>query len=399
MAIAVAPAAGDTTVSGSSNDSGGFLHLLPVFSESDLVVTDVTAATLPWGTPSLIAASGHKPDDEAHRRIEIAYEWPTAWLRTLEPIGQSELEWLHVQRFRSDFVFGTNAHPFVNVRSGEDPPDMVATTATGDLGIECRRLTIQSRQAAHGLFRAVRRRIFSVNPERFAALRGHTVYLWFNDDDSALALPFRKTDDEAATALVEALAAYQPDPTAMWITGDQIPDVAPDPRIHKTDAGASFYAIPFAGAVPESMLSEVAGFEIGLAYTTSLDLPAEAQHLASQIKRKDRPGSDWLIITAGGPDNLGTCYPAEEVLARALIDEATVNRKLELELKHLSRITVHMWSTGHAVDLWPVPGHIFGPLYSGSSPAFRSNAAHPRGPAPSSGVATSDTDSASADEQ
>ncbi len=236
--------------------------------------------------------------------------------------------------------------------------------------MECTRFTVRSRQAAHGLFRAIRERVARAEPELFSALSGRVVYMWFNGDDSFLSLPHRKSNDEAAEELVQALASYRPDPVstkAMWLNmTDSAPD-APPLQLHKTTAGASFYSLPMVGSVPDSLFFNFAGFELGFAYTTSHRVTAETSRLVDEIAQKDRPGNDWLLISAGAPDNLGMTYPAEEALAAFIVDYSGLN----ITPLHLQRVTLHFWSVGRAVDLWPEQRELFGPLYVGCVPAAR----------------------------
>ena len=208
-------------------DRGGFLHLLPMHLSQSLAAVAIHASVLPWGSPALYALSGHAPDDPTAAVLELAYEWPTRWLVSAEPVGQYDLEWLHVQRFRSDYMLATRQLPFVNVRAGGDPPDVLVDTPEGTLGLACARLALQDRLGAYGLFQAVRQRIAQVPPEHFAYLHGHVVYLWFNDSDSSLTKPFRASDEAAAVDLVQELAAYRPSTGDLWITGNALPDPAP----------------------------------------------------------------------------------------------------------------------------------------------------------------------------
>ena len=349
-------------------DRGGFLHLLPMHLSQSLAAVAIHASVLPWGSPALYALSGHAPDDPTAAVLELAYEWPTRWLVSAEPVGQYDLEWLHVQRFRSDYMLATRQLPFVNVRAGGDPPDVLVDTPEGTLGLECTRLALQDRLGAYGLFQAVRQRIAQVPPEHFAYLHGHVVYLWFNDSDSALTKPFRASDEAAAVDLVQELAAYRPSTGDLWITGNALPDPAPRLPTQSTHAGARFYAVPFVNAVPDTVFSNYAGFELGLAFTTRHEAAAEWERLIDRIVGKDRPGSDWLLISAGAPDNRGFAHPGEEAVATLLL---RAQRVATLNLRYIRRVTVHLWSTGEAFDIWPKQTLLFGPLYQGAAPAHR----------------------------
>lgn len=352
----------------STLSAGGFLHLFPMELQEGMTGVSIEAtATLPWGSPSYMGMRGSDPGGDA--MLVIAYESPSSWLRTIDAIPQHEVEWMHVHRFRSDFMLATGLHPFHSVRQGDDPPDILVDNADGTLGLECTRLAMPARQPSHGLFRNVRARVASVAPEHFASLRGQVVYLWFNDDDSALSPPFRKGDDEAAQKLVEALVAYKPDPDKLWVDAPGEMPTNPKPKFARTDAGAAFYCVPMVGAVPDSPLFATAGFELQFAYSTVHTLHDEWAHLSARIHSKDRPGSDWLLISVGAPDNRGVTYPGEEALARFLRDHPIASDQLRLQ--HLKQVTLHLWSTGEAFDIWPQPQTLFGPLFDGALPAHR----------------------------
>ncbi len=347
--------------------AGGFIQMLPVHLTEGMTCTAIQAAVLPWGSPSHMAVVGHSVTDNSVQMIAIGYEWPTAWLRTTEPISAFDLEWLHVQRFRSDHVLGLGAHPFWNVQQGGDPPDVIVETQDGVLGIECTRFAIPMRQRAHGLFRAIRQRIGMTGPEHFAAVAGQVVYMWFNDDDASQGLPFARPETEAAQTLVESLAEYRPTPEQLWIASGNLPDRAPELPLIRTGHGAAFYCIPMMNSVPDTMLFSYAGFEVGLAYTTSHQSATEWESLWQRVIQKDKPGNDWLLISVGAPDNRGTTFPSEEALADFLLN----NPAPLASPVNLRRVTMHFWSSGRAVDLWPERRDVFGPLYQGISLAHR----------------------------
>ncbi len=345
----------------------GFLHMLPFHSHSSMTGTAVQVALLPWGSPAHLALVGRDADKEDESILEIGYEWPINWLRNAEPLSPFDLEWLHVQRFRADYALALGSHAFWNLREGADPPDIFLDSPAGPLGMECTRLALPERQAAHGLFRAIRQRIARVAPEHFASLAGNVVYIWFEGGgNSGLARPFAKPDNEAAADLVQALAEYRPQPAALL--AHDLPDPAPQLPTYRTKAGATFYCVPMAGAVPDTPLFNFAGFEIGLAITTSHRASQEWKSLAHRIDKKDVEATDWLLISAGAPDNHGVTYPSEEALARFLLENPVALPKL----KHLKRVTVHLWGSGTAVDIWPECAPVFGPLYEGAVPPHRS---------------------------
>src|SRR5206468_3152402 len=147
----------------------------------------------------------------------IAYEWPVSWVRVLDPMTDAILESFHVHGYRTQHLRALGEQPFYKVREGGNPPDVLVDTADGTLGLECTRLTIESRQFANALFRALRQHIAAVPPEDFAALTGHLIYIWFNDEGSLLTGPHPRSDAAAIEALVRALVEYRPSGQDLWV--------------------------------------------------------------------------------------------------------------------------------------------------------------------------------------
>jgi len=340
------------------------MQMLPVQVSEGVQIVSIATRLLPWRAPAVMGLLGHSISDPDDRQMLIANEWPISWMRTVDPIPQDQQELLHVARFRTDHLLGTGVPPFAGVMKGNDPPDMQATTVDGVLGLECMTLTISARRQAQALFRNVRQLVMQQDPAAFQALAGHIVHMWFNDEDSALARPHARSDHDAAIQLVQALAQYRPNTESLTRWRGELPLEAPELPLHKTDAGASFYCTPIFFATPATALFSIAGFELSLAYTTQHSLKAEWDSLKAKIAKKDRAGNDWLLISAGALDQRGDLYQSEDDLADFLLGQPQPLNGLN----HLKRVTIHMWNTGTAVDLWPEFRHLFGPIYSGTLP-------------------------------
>jgi len=83
---------------------GGFFQAIPfrvpVGMDADQVVVGLT----PWGTPSLAAIGGAatgRPDD---RLMLLTYEWPMPWFEPMSPLGNAELERMHLDRFVTELL-------------------------------------------------------------------------------------------------------------------------------------------------------------------------------------------------------------------------------------------------------------------------------------------------------
>jgi hypothetical protein len=192
------------------------------------------------------------------------------------------------------------------------------------------------------------------------------VYVWF-PGTTGMRFPFKPNDEAAIDELLHALLAYQPSPNQLVVLGDALPDPAPDPGMVTTPSGASFYAAPFFNSAPDTLFAATTGFELGLAYTTAHSQTTARAELTRLVQKHDKPGVDWLLISAGAPNRDGQTFVTEEVVGHFLLDHP---QPLATP-KHIRRVTIHFWSTGEARDLLPAPAPTFGPLYQASVPPHR----------------------------
>ncbi len=295
----------------------GLLHMLPIPLKAGMQVEATVAALLPWASPSLLGLVGRAASGEP--LLIIGYEWPIPWARVTTSLTKRELEWVQLERFRTDYVFALHALPFGQVSDGLDPPDFVAATESGPQGFECTSFVIPERREALNLFGRIRAALVGRPQTDLNHLRGFIIYLWFGPP-GAIDRPFRRSDDQAADELVRALLEYRPDPDRMKVAAPPFPERAPDPGAVTTASGASFYAIPLTLAAPGTMLFALQGFELGLAFSTEHTAEHAWEELARLIAGHDRPGVDWLLISVGAPNRLGQ---ASEAARHARASEAS----------------------------------------------------------------------------
>jgi len=345
---------------------GGYMHFVPFVAEPRTKISGMITSMLPWGAPSFAAMTVTTSGVSPEPALAVAVEWPVSWMRIVEPESKFDIEWLRLQRFSSDHALSGGTHAFTHVQPGSDPPDATVQTNTGQLGVESTALTIESRRAVQGLFMQLRRRLREVESAAFVKLRGHLVYVWFQESSQVgLDKPHKRSDATALDMLVQALADYEPQGQQLWAPGSGPPKPMPELPLEDTSAGATFYAVPLVNSVPSTMLFTVAGFEIALAYTTTFtakDVWSEMQRL---IDVHDQPGVDLLLVTAGGPDAWGNVFPSEEAVAEFL---ATHPLGLNRAPSHIKTVILHRWATGQATVLYPEVRPLFGPLYKSMVP-------------------------------
>lgn len=260
---------------GSDEVAGRFMLSLPIILPADLMATSVTFTLLPWGAPAFHGTIGTAQDDACTPALVVTFEWPISWLRVAEPIPKFDRESLYLRRYSTDQALAQGVHAFSTIQRGADPPDARVVTNRGELGVESTVLALQERRGVHGLFQELRHQLLLQDPTVFNNLVGHAVYVWFEDlGTPGLAKPHRRSDGEAIQELVEGLAAYEPNSQQPWVPSGPAPEKAPPIPLATTEAGARFYAFPFMGSEPTSILFTVAGFDIGIVYTTFLTAQA-----------------------------------------------------------------------------------------------------------------------------
>jgi hypothetical protein len=340
------------------------MQLLPIALPIGLTVNAMTFAVSPWGVPAFAGMVGATAANEP--TLVVGFETPSSWIRLSEPLDKPTLETILVRRYSLDQRLATGTHAFAAVQPGSDPPDVIAQTDSGPLGVESTALAIESRREVHGLFLALRQRLIMTEPVALAKLAGYFVYVWFEAPaPTALDKPHRRSDDAAIQALVEELKTYAPQHQQLWVPEGPLPPQAPPLPTATTPAGAKFYAVPFAGGVPGTMLFAFSGFEIGLAYTTLLTAQEAWDLVQKLVDDHDRPGVDVLLITAGGPNVHGNVFPAEETVGDFLV---TYPLGLIREPTHITTVVLHSWATGRATVLHPKVEPAFGPLYQSAVP-------------------------------
>jgi hypothetical protein len=347
----------------SQRPTAGHMIVLPVGVTPGMKITHMVPLMLPWAAPRVLATYGYSAEDEP--ALGIVMEWPITWLRTVEPLPKFDHELLLLRRFSSDQAIVTGRHAYGHLKPGADPPDATAITDAGTIGVESTALTAGDRRRAHGLFTALRRRVQEQEPAAFTKLSGHTVYVWFDTDEAPVGLPHRRSDEDAIRELVQALADYEPKTEELRHDG-QPPETLPDLALHETDAGAKFYAAPIFNAVPNTMLFTLAGFELGLGYTSYVTPRKAWEEIQRLVDSHDKPGVDLLVITAGGPDLRGMIFPAEGVLATFILANPI---GLTRAPNHIGRVLLHWWGTGEAAVLHPTVEQLFPGPYEGLTPS------------------------------
>lgn len=187
------------------------------------------------------------------------------------------------------------------------------------------------------------------------------MYLRFEGSGDRPEFPPPVSEPAAVAEIVDKLSAFRPEIKPTWLEGGILPEKAPPISIGSTTFGCTFHAAPFGNALPDTTFFTATGFEVGFGMLT-IHRPADAwEQLVNIIRRKDKAGSDDLIITVGGPDHDGYSYPSEQVLADLALEFSGVPP----ETHYLSTVRLHYWSTGRIVQVVPERLEVVEPLYRG----------------------------------
>jgi hypothetical protein len=299
------------------------------------------------GDPFMFAASGTFASGDSV--AIIAFERPP---ELFVPPSKQGMELMHVERFRVDVRALGKGDPVTELALVPvDPPDFLIRQRGVDaaIGLECTQFADPQRRKATDLLRGLERNLGQMAADKFRHVRGMVLYVNYEHNAEVEATPSRSGRDTDHRAIAELIAAHRPDPSK--IEQDvrmPFPEKPPDIGIDRTTSGVSVHAVPLArGHEPTGFMRRF-GFEVALVYNTVHTGSSAWESVRETIAKKDTPGNDWLLITAGGVDRLGRIHPSEEVVAQLLIDHPE-----PLHCNHLARVTLHRWGNSDAWDLYP----------------------------------------------
>ena len=284
--------------------------------------------------------------EDGDRIVLVASEEPERLAGFEETLSGEVLERFHLEWFRSSYLLRRGEVPFNTVERSSDPPDFEVTTPEGPERVDCAALALEARRLSYRLFDHLRRKLLGGAGNRdFSGIRECLVSVWFGETLSDLPPP--RWDDAVIEPLLVAMEACQIDRVALARLNEEIsqhgfpeklPPIIPTGRTPDGQAGFIANLLP---ASPGNV-----GFSKGLPFEISLHRPSEVRLADVQsvferlVQSHDKPEIEHLILTAGGPDQHGFRYPAEEAVARVLIREGGVVGTAQF----LKRISVHLWS-------------------------------------------------------
>jgi hypothetical protein len=327
-------------------------HLFPFQIKKETRVEGVVTSPLRSGAPTLLAMYGHYAEDDEAIWV-VAFEWPEPYTPTREKTSK---ERQHLNRFAVDFERARGHAPYAAVNPGPDPPDFVCETAGGNrVGVELTQLMLEDRVAASAQFDRVRQAVMAANGYAYRKLQGHVVYIAFEEGDEPVGRPPLGKSDLARVA--EELKQLEPYVHA----GGDLPETL-DPGVVREFPGGRMMTAPLASETG-SAFSRLMGFDLALAYATTIEQSSVWDRFAALINRHDQAGVDEIIVSACAPIATGFAFPSDAIVAGAIARQAEL---AALEAAHVSRVYVHVWD-GAAIFLL-VPGRLGAEQIAGEIP-------------------------------
>jgi hypothetical protein len=291
--------------------------------------------------------------ETGERVLVISAENPDRIPGFAEPVSKQTLERFHLESYQTDHVLQFGEPAFEQVAVGANPPDFHLRTTSGTEALDCAAFADHHHRTAYRLMDNLRQRLIDGAGDRnFDGVRGCLLSVWFGPTLSDL--PPKRWDDSVIEPLLDAISACHVDHAAVAQLNAEIaergfPQVMP-PVIQTgttADQAAGFVANALLGPLGGMRFSTGLGFEVQLSRQRDIT-PNDAYDLLTRIvNAHDQPQIDHLLLTAGGPDTTGYRYPSEEAIAGFLLGEA----ELKLYVKHLKRVTLHLWFARRIVDI------------------------------------------------
>lgn len=267
-------------------------------------------------------------------------------------VDKARLERFHLECYRADHVLQFGDAPFEEVAAG-DRPDFIVTARDAQVRLDCAALADHHRRLGFRLMHHLRERLIAGGGGRdFSGVAGCLLSVWFGENLDEL--PPKRWDDSIIEPLLDAVADCKVDHAAIARLTQEVaergfPQVLP-PVIEtgKTpDESAGFVANAVLGPTEGVRFSTGLGFEVQLHLPEQVTYGSAQANLDRIVNQHDQPQIEHLLLTAGGPDRTGMRFPGEEVIAGFLAEQPA----LFVEVQHLRRVTLHLWSARRIVEV------------------------------------------------
>jgi hypothetical protein len=294
-----------------------------------------------------IALGGTTADGEA--MTVLALEMPPKIPLGVRRLTQEELERVHLEKYRIDFLLATGALPFDDVTRGSNPPDFLVSTPSRIEGVECAALTIQKRRDAFALFDRFRARLLkAARHEPFPHLRDCAITVRFGD---GMDLPPRAHDEATVERFVEVLRNARIDRAAIaaaWAqaTREGFPKRFPVDAfpIFPVGEAGEMQIDPVEANTLQGNFAQETGFDVQLNMSLMVKQSEVQDEFERVVRKHDARGVDRLILSVSAPNHDGFVLRTEGLVVEQL-------PPVRVSAKHIETLTIHNFDSGAIRDL------------------------------------------------
>jgi hypothetical protein len=275
-------------------------------------------------------------------------------VQTASPFPSKEsLERAQLEKYRLDYLLRFGKVPFEDVRCGDNPPDFLVTRHATAYGVDCAALALQKKRNAEALFTKLIQKVAADDSASLQHLNGTHVTIWFKEDTELPPRPPRVANTSTAQELIEALEYVDVDRDQIARTTAEIaehgwPETLPvllDGLAVVDKERFGFQVEPVNNWQPSEPLSAQLGFGVSLSFPLMIqDVRAEMKRLVSD---HDNGRIEQLLVSIGGPNRDGICFPAEHILGSFLKEEPIE----PVSAQHIGQVTAHIWTSGELFDV------------------------------------------------
>lgn len=296
-------------------------------------------------TPIIGALFMEGTTETGERILIIRAENPDRIAGFPNSVTKAVLERFHLESFQADHVLRLNEPAFEQVWRGKDPPDFRVMMSGASVALDCASFADHHHRNSFRLMQHLRQKLIDGAGGRdFSGVSGCLISVWFGSTGADL--PPKRSDDSIIDPLLDAIAACQVDFQAIKALNAQIaergfPQVMPPVIATGTtpDETAGFVANVLLEPTEGLRFSSGLGFEVQLSRPIHVTMSEAITRLQHIVRDHDQPEIDHLLLTAGAPDSTGYRYPAEEAIAKFLLQDT----KLVVSTRYLKQVTVHLW--------------------------------------------------------
>jgi len=282
---------------------------------------------------------------EGERLVLTFFDTP---IQIASPFPSKEaLERAQLEKYRLDYLLRLGEVPFEDVRRGAEPPDFLVMRDGTPHGVDCAALALEKKRLAEALFTKLIQKVAAKDNTFLRHLARTHVTVWFSHGTE---LPPRVTDHSIVPELIEALEHVNVDRDRIGrITADiarhGFPQTFPEEIAIVDKESFGFQVAPLDSWQARDALSAQLGFDVSLSFPFAIqDVRAEMQRLVSS---HDNDRINQLLVSIGGPNRDGVCFPAEHDLS-SLLKEDPLG---PVSAQHISQVTAHTWSSGEFFDV------------------------------------------------